>query len=86
MDCYISEVWYICNVNVFVRRSAGAIYLGTTWMQELVWLVMNNCKFEEAQVNSNRRVPFFELAVFLKHFKNQTFNLLYLFQVSLHAT
>ena len=54
-------------------------------MQELVWLVMNNCKFEEAQLNLNRRVPFFELAI-LKNILKTLFNLFDLFQVSLHAT
>ena len=87
MDCYISEVWYICNVKTLKGDQLGKfiVFLGTTWMQELVWLVMNNCKFEEAQLNLNRRVPFFELAI-LKNILKTLFNLFDLFQVSLHAT
>lgn len=33
---------------------------GTTWMQELVWLVINQCDFEKAKTPLNIRSPFLE--------------------------
>ncbi|KAI9552926.1 hypothetical protein GHT06_020810 [Daphnia sinensis] len=34
---------------------------GTTWMQELVWLVINQCDFEKAKTPLNIRSPFLEM-------------------------
>ncbi|EFX84144.1 hypothetical protein DAPPUDRAFT_301389 [Daphnia pulex] len=34
---------------------------GTTWMQELVWLVVNDCNFEKAKAPLNIRSPFLEI-------------------------
>ena len=34
---------------------------GTTWMQETVWCILNDCDFEAAsKTNLEERVPFFE--------------------------
>lgn len=36
--------------------------LGTTWMQELVWLTVNNCDFEKAKKTQlSIRSPFLEM-------------------------
>ena len=34
---------------------------GTTWMQEIVWLVHTNCDISKAQYNQFYRIPFLEL-------------------------
>lgn len=37
-------------------------YIGTTWMQELVWLVVNDCDFETAKKTQlSIRSPFLEM-------------------------
>lgn len=33
---------------------------GTTWMQELVWLVLNDCDFEGSKLSLSIRAPFME--------------------------
>ncbi|KAH1009130.1 hypothetical protein HUJ04_001540 [Dendroctonus ponderosae] len=35
---------------------------GTTWTQEMVWMIMNNLNFEEGRVNLGARSPFLELS------------------------
>lgn len=35
-------------------------YLGTTWTQDLVWLLMNNCDFERSKIPLVIRSPFLE--------------------------
>jgi len=35
--------------------------LGSTWMQELVWMVMNNCDYEKAKTSLHARSPFLEM-------------------------
>lgn len=42
----------------------GWIKTGTTWMRELVWLLMNECNIEEANKTLlNTRIPFIDMAV-----------------------
>ena len=36
------------------------IFIGTTWTQEMVWLIANGCDFEGAQKLLRERVPFLE--------------------------
>lgn len=35
---------------------------GTTWAQEMVWMIMNNLNFQEGQVNLGARSPFLEIS------------------------
>lgn len=42
--------------------------VGTTWSQELVWMVMNNCDQVGAQRPLNERSPFIELVFLLTLF------------------
>ena len=39
---------------------------GTTWMQEITWLIMNDIKFEKSNEDQFFRFPYFELQYFLK--------------------
>ena len=38
---------------------------GTTWMQEIVWLIVNDCDFEGAKAPLNNRSPFLESVLWL---------------------
>ena len=39
---------------------------GTTWMQEITWLIMNDINFEKSNEDQFFRFPYFELQYFLK--------------------
>ena len=39
---------------------------GTTWMQELSWLISNNLDLEGAKVNQFYRVPFFDYQALIR--------------------
>lgn len=47
---------FSCKTEFASRRSIA----GTTWMQELVWLLTNDCDFEKAKQPLNIRSPFLE--------------------------
>lgn len=45
-----------------IRTFVFYIYSGTTWFQEVVWLVMNNADTDTAiAINQDLRVPFLEI-------------------------
>ena len=45
---------------------------GTTWTQELVWLLQNDCNFEEAKtVQLDTRSPFMDLSILLDFIKDE---------------
>ena len=45
---------------------------GTTWTQELVWLLQNDCNFEQAKaIQLDRRFPFLELPAFFDFMKKE---------------
>ena len=41
---------------------------GTTWMQELTWLIMNDIDIEKSKINQFFRVPFLELDSIVKSY------------------
>ena len=60
--------WQVRQDDVYVLTFAKN---GTTWTQELVWLLQNGCNFEEAKaVPIDRRFPFLDLPVLLEFFKD----------------
>ncbi len=54
-----------CDVlsNEFSSFSSFLVDSGTTWTQELVWLIANDCDFEGAKKKLNDRSPFIEYDV-----------------------
>ncbi|EFA11828.1 luciferin sulfotransferase [Tribolium castaneum] len=40
---------------------------GTTWTQEMVWLIFNNLDFEKAKQNLNDRSPFLEISTLIDY-------------------
>ena len=56
----LDEVWNfkIYPDDVFIITQPKC---GTTWMQELAWLIANNLDLEGAKLNQFFRVPFLEL-------------------------
>jgi len=56
--------WQVRNDDVYVLTFPRT---GTTWTQELVWLLHNDCNFEEAKtVALDRRFPFLDWNVHLE--------------------
>lgn len=65
LEVHESDVW------IYTYPKAG-----TTWMQETVWLLLNNCDFIGAKEEIYKRSPFLEYAC-SKHY------LIYLFVLNL---
>nr|CAI5828441.1 unnamed protein product [Callosobruchus analis] len=51
------DVW-ICGIP----KSVETLIVGTTWTQEMVWMIMNNLDTEGAREDIHIRVPFVELS------------------------
>ena len=61
--------WQLRQDDVYVLTFAKN---GTTWTQELVWLLQNDCNFEEAKaVPIDRRFPFLEFAALIEFTKDE---------------
>ena len=61
--------WQVRPDDVYVLTFAKN---GTTWTQELVWLIQNDCNFEEAKtVHLDKRFPFMDLPVILDFIKHE---------------
>jgi Sulfotransferase domain len=51
---------------------------GTTWTQEMVWLIVNNCDFEAAKQKSlNERAPFLESVIWRISIDENSLNLIH---------
>lgn len=50
---------------------------GTTWMQELVWMVVNQCDFSTGQKPLNIRSPFLEQVITLFRYETSPYRYSY---------
>lgn len=63
IEKYLPYVERVKNLEVFEDDIWVVTFpkCGTTWTQEMVWLINNNLDFERAKtVNINERFPFME--------------------------
>lgn len=47
-------------LNIYKERVKKYIFLGTTWIQEMVWLIQNNLNYKGAQEPVLKRFPYLE--------------------------
>ena len=60
--------WHVREDDIYVLTFPKS---GTTWTQELVWLLQNDCNFEVAKANTlDERFPFIDFSLFLGFIKS----------------
>ena len=61
--------WQVRKDDVYILTFAKN---GTTWTQELVWLLQNDCNFEEAKATHlEKRFPFLDRPILQDYFKKE---------------